>query len=57
MKLWQRLLIALVAMFAASLIVGIIWNGLFEPAMPPYLSGVVDDLDALGPWEFLRKKM
>ena len=56
MKLWQRLLIALVAMFAASLIVGFVWNGLFEPAMPPYLSGVVGGLAALATWELLRKR-
>jgi hypothetical protein len=56
MKLWQRLLIALVAMFAASLIVGFVWARLFEPAMPPYLSGVVGGLAALATWELLREK-
>lgn len=56
MKLWQKLAIALVAMFAASLIVGFIWNRLFEPAMPPYLSGVVGGLAALATWELLRKQ-
>ena len=56
LKLWQKLLIALVAMFAASLIVGFIWNRLFEPAMPPYLSGVVGGLAALATWELLRKQ-
>lgn len=56
MKLWQRLLIALVAMFAASLIVGFVWARVFEPAMPPYLSGVVGGLAALATWELLRKR-
>jgi len=56
MKMWQRLLITLGAMLAASLIIGAIWNAVFEPAMPPYLSGVVGGLAALATWELLRPK-
>lgn len=54
MKFWQRLLLTLAAMVAASLVVGIIWNFIFEPAVPPYLSGVVGGLAALLTWELLR---
>lgn len=54
MKFWQRLLLTLVAMIAASLIIGAIWNAIFEPAMPPYLSGVIGGLAALLTWELLR---
>lgn len=55
MKLAQRLLITLGAMVVASLVAGFVWNIVFEPAMPPYLSGVVGGLAALATWEFLRK--
>lgn len=56
MRIWQRLLITLAAMIVASLVVGLIWNIVFEPAMPPYLSGVIGGLAALATWEFLRKR-
>ncbi len=56
MKLWQRLLIAVIAMLAASLLASILWRSIFEPAMPGYLAGVVGGLAALATWEALRPR-
>ena len=39
MRLWQRLLVTLVAMAAASLLVGLIWRALFGFELPSYLGG------------------
>lgn len=56
MKFWQRLLIALVTMFLASLIAGYFWRSVFEVPIPGYLSGVVGGLAALATWELLRSR-
>lgn len=55
MVLWQRLLVTLVAMAAASLIVGLIWRALFSFELPSYLAGVVGGLTAVPVWEFLKR--
>jgi hypothetical protein len=55
MPFWQRLIITLVAMFAASFIVGLIWNGLLGFPMPSYLGGIIGGLTALPVWEFLKR--
>jgi hypothetical protein len=55
MPFWQRLIITLVAMIAASFIVGLIWNGLFGIALPSYLGGVIGGLTALPVWELLKR--
>jgi hypothetical protein len=54
MPLWQRLLVTLVAMAAASLIVGLIWRALFGFELPSYLGGVVGGLTAVPVWERLK---
>jgi hypothetical protein len=55
MALWQRLLVTLIAMAAASLIVGMIWRALFSFELPSYLAGVIGGLTAVPVWEFLKR--
>jgi hypothetical protein len=53
--LWQRLLVTLIAMAAASLIVGLIWRALFGFELPSYVGGAVGGLTAVPVWEFLKR--
>lgn len=55
MPLWQRLLVTLIAMAAASLLVGLIWRALLGFELPSYLAGVVGGLTAVPVWEFLKR--
>lgn len=55
MPIWQRLLLTLVAMVAASFIVGLIWENLFAFPLPSYVAGLVGGLTALPVWEFLKR--
>jgi hypothetical protein len=55
MALWQRLLIILVAIVAASIIAGLIWNALFSITLPSYIGGVIGGLTAVPVWEFLKR--
>ena len=55
MPFWQRLVITVVAMIAASFIVGLIWDALFGFQIPSYLSGIIGGLTALPVWEFLKR--
>jgi hypothetical protein len=56
LPLWQRLVITVVAMLAASYIVGLIWQALFRGAsLPSYAAGVVGGLAALVVWDFLKR--
>lgn len=55
MVLWQRLLVTLIAMAAASLIIGLIWRALFGFELPSYLAGVIGGLTAVPVWEFLKR--
>jgi polyferredoxin len=55
MPFWQRLVITLILMIAASFIVGLIWNWLLGFPLPSYLGGMVGGLTALPVWEFLRR--
>lgn len=54
MKLWQKLLITVVAMLVASFAAGRLWLAMFEFAIPSYLAGVVGGLAAIPVWELLR---
>lgn len=56
MPMWKRLLITFAAMVVASLVVGLLWRGLFDTGIPSYFSGVVGGVAALVVWEFLRSK-
>ena len=55
MPIWQRLVLTIVAIVAASFIVGIIWNKLFGFGLPSYIGGVIGGLTAVPVWEFLRR--
>ena len=55
MPLWQRLVITVVAMLAASFVVGLIWEALLGFPIPSYLGGMIGGLTALPVWEFLRR--
>jgi len=53
MPLRQRLVVALLAMAAASLFVGLIWQALFGLELPSYIACVVGGITAVPTWEFL----
>ena len=55
MPFWQRLVITVVAMLAASFVVGLIWQALLGFALPSYVAGMIGGLTALPVWEFLRR--
>ncbi len=54
MPFWLRFLITLLVMLAASLVVGLIWQRLFNMPIPSYLAGIIGGLIALPIWEFLK---
>jgi Na+/glutamate symporter len=55
MPFWQRLVITVVAMLAASFVVGLIWANLLGFALPSYVAGMIGGLTALPVWEFLKR--
>ena len=55
MALWQRLLIVLAAIVAASIIAGLISQSLFSISLPSYAGGVIGGLTAVPVWEFLKR--
>ena len=55
MPLWQRLVLTIVAIVAASVVVGIVWNKIFGFGLPSYLGGVIGGLTAVPVWKFLRR--
>ena len=55
MPFWQRLLITLAVMLAASYLVGLVWHWIFNADIPSYLSGAVGGLTAVPTWELLRR--
>ena len=55
MVFWQRLLIAVLVMLAASFIVGLIWRSTFNMIIPSYMAGVIAGLAALPVWELLKR--
>jgi glucose-6-phosphate-specific signal transduction histidine kinase len=55
MPFWQRLLITVIAMLAASLIAGAIWRSILNMAIPSYLAGITGGLTALPIWELLKR--
>jgi len=55
MPLWQKLLITLVGMLAASFLAGLIWDALFGAPLPSYLGGLVGGLVAIPLWDVLRR--
>ena len=55
MPFWQRILVTLVAMVAASWVAGARFQALFNCVLPSYLAGLVGGLTALPVWEFLKR--
>ena len=55
LPIWQRLLLTMVAMLAASWIAGLLWNFLFSFALPSFLAGIIGGLTALPCWELLKR--
>ena len=55
LPIWQRLLLTIVAMLAASWIGGLLWNFLFSFALPSFLAGIIGGLTALPCWELLKR--
>jgi len=55
LPLWQRLIITVVAMLAASFLIGLAWQWLFSFAMPSYIAGIVGGVAALPVWEFIKR--
>ena len=55
MPFWQRSLVLLVAMMAASFIFGMIWHSLFGFNLPGYVSGVVGGITAVPLWDILKR--
>lgn len=55
MPFWQRLGITLIAMLAASFLLGVLWRSVFNIPLPSYLAGIVGGLTALPVWEFLKR--
>jgi len=55
MPFWQRLLITVIIMLAASFTAGIIWRSLFNMGIPSYAAGIIGGLTALPIWEFLKR--
>jgi uncharacterized YccA/Bax inhibitor family protein len=55
MRLWQRMLVTLIAIVVASLVVGLIWQAMFGFQLPSYVAGVVGGLAAVPVWEFLKR--
>jgi len=52
---WQRLLITIVVMLAASYLAGLAWQWLLGFALPSYAGGVVGGLAALPVWDLLKR--
>ncbi|MBS0234460.1 MAG: hypothetical protein JSR99_13355 [Proteobacteria bacterium] len=52
---WQRLIVTVIAMLAASWIAGLIWHAIFNFPLPSYVGGVVGGLAALPLWDFLKR--
>lgn len=55
MALWQRLVVTIIVMLAASFVAGLIWHGIFGVDLPSYLAGMVGGLTALPVWELMKR--
>jgi hypothetical protein len=55
MVFWQRLLITIIIMLAASFVAGYIWKSLLAMVMPSYLAGIIGGLTAIPVWELLKR--
>jgi hypothetical protein len=55
LPLWQRLLITIAAILVTSYLAGLIWEQMFNFALPSYAAGLVGGLAALPVWDFLKR--
>ncbi len=55
LPLWQRLIITILVMLAASYLAGLIWQAVFGFALPPYVAGVIGGLSAIPVWDLLQR--
>lgn len=52
---WQRLLITVLVMLAASYLAAMVWNAALGVALPSYLAGLVGGLAAIPVWDLLQR--
>jgi Na+/glutamate symporter len=52
---WQRLLATIVAMLVASFLAGLVWEAVFNFALPSYAAGLIGGLAALPVWDLLKR--
>jgi hypothetical protein len=55
LRFWQRLLLTVAVMLAASWLANFIWQYVFSFPLPSYAAGAVGGLAALPFWDFLRR--
>jgi glucose-6-phosphate-specific signal transduction histidine kinase len=55
LPIWQRLLLTVAAMPAASWIAGLLWNSVFSFPLPSFVAGMTGGLAALPCWELLKR--
>ena len=55
LPLWQRLIITVVVMLAASYLAGLIWHAVFNVVLPSYVAGLVGGLSAIPVWDLLQR--
>jgi hypothetical protein len=55
MSFWKRFLLLLVAVVVISLLINLLWNGIFNFGLPPYASGVIGGLTAVPVWDALKR--
>ena len=55
MVFWQRLLITVLIMLAASFLMGAAWRSIFNMVIPSYMAGIIGGLTALPVWELLKR--
>jgi hypothetical protein len=55
LPIWQRLLLTIAAMLAASWIAGLLWNSVFSLPLPSLVAGMIGGLAALPCWELLKR--
>jgi len=55
LPIWQRLLLTIAAMLAASWFAGLLWNSVFSVSLPSLIAGMIGGLAALPCWELLKR--
>jgi len=55
LPIWQRLLLTIAAMLAASWIAGLLWNSVISLPLPSLVAGMIGGLAALPCWELLKR--